>query len=304
MIQGELFDTKLNAQYLNDILPLATELDLALSGGSFSVKGPFSMALDGPDVPVSGPLSVALHSVGGTYHESGFSNLTGQMVLSSVTPWAIAKPSPFSLKLVNDAGELANGSFSLKGSQKSGLTISDTVFRLAGGRVTAPSFTLAPEAKAHSVTLALSQIDLEKLSGLFGASDFSAQGTLNGSLPVVFSETGLQFKAGNLTSDGSGQFKYTPKQFPPSLQGDDPRLQTVREALGHFNFTQLRLDMNGPMDGTMTSSLHAEGTSPVFGDRPIKLNLNLEGDLGRVLNQTLQAGDIGATLRSIKKDKK
>ena len=76
------------------------------------------------------------------------------------------------------------------------------------------------------------------------------------------------------------------------------RMDTLRKTLSNFHFTQITMDMSGPFSGKMTTRLKAEGKSPAFGDRPVKLNLNLDGDLGRVITQTLQAGDIGSTIRS------
>ncbi len=64
-------------------------------------------------------------------------------------------------------------------------------------------------------------------------------------------------------------------------------MKTVREALSHFKFTQLELSIDGPLEGSLKTTLKAKGTNPSFGDRAIELNINLEGALGSALSQVL-----------------
>jgi len=90
-----------------------------------------------------------------------------------------------------------------------------------------------------------------------------------------------------IKNSGDGEFRYAPVSFPTALQGDDQRMKTVREALSHFKFTQLELSIDGPLEGSLKTTLKAKGTNPRFDDRPIELNINLEGALGSALSQVL-----------------
>lgn len=187
------------------------------------------------------------------------------------------------------------------GTEVSTLHSQDTQITLAKGRVEVSPFAWASNYQGDpplSVSLTLRNMDMAELAQLADIDGLTATGTLNGTLPLTYTKDGLVLGKGNVTSAGEGRFSYTPTTFPPSLQGDDMRMDTLRKTLSNFHFTQVSMDMSGPFSGKMTTRLTAEGKSPAFGDRPVKLNLNLDGDLGRVITQTLQAGDVGDKIRS------
>ncbi len=179
--------------------------------------------------------------------------------------------------------------------------IAETSMKIAGGQVDVTPFSISSPFQGTApltLSMTLKNIDMEKLAKLSEVDGLQARGILNGTIPLTVSDKGITFDAGNIQSMGQGTFSYTPASFPPSLQGDDERMNTVRQALSDFHFTNLTADISGDFNGKMKTHFKAEGNSPVFGERPIQLNLNLDGDLGRVIQQTLQAGDIGGKIGS------
>lgn len=179
--------------------------------------------------------------------------------------------------------------------------IDKTLIGLAKGKIDITPFTITSNYTGTPplhASLNFKNMDMGILSELADIEGLKATGSFSGTIPVTYSDKGLMFDDGSIGSDKEGIFTYTPQQFPPSLQGDDARMQTVRDALSNFHFTSLNIAVSGPLSGKMKTTLKAEGTNPVFGDRPINLNLNLDGDLGAVIEQTLQAGDIGGKIRS------
>ncbi len=303
-IDLDILDTNLKAAEIADLLPLDEKYDLRLTDGDIKTSGSLLITTNEGHLDISGPLNIEINKIQGDRDGVLFRDLSGSLTIDKLYPWSINGKSKFSLTPYNDQTDIAKGSVMVSGNQKDGLRLSDISFAMAGGSLSATAFTISPESLESTTTLHFDQIDIEKLSQLLGSSSLSAQGQLSGDLPVSFGSSGLTFKTGKLSSVKNGYFKYTPEQFPASLQGDDQRMQTVRQALSDFQFSALSLEMDGPMDGHMTTKLSASGTSPVLGNRPIELNLNLEGDLGRVLQQALQAGDLSSTLRSYKGDKK
>ncbi len=303
-IDLKILSSHLSASDLSGLLPLDEKYGLRLTGGDIKTSGPLLLSVDDNQTTVSGPFTLDMSKIEGARSGVLFKDLSGTLTLDQLFPWSVNGKSKFSVTPYNDQADIAKGSLMVSGNHKDGLKLSDILFEIAGGTLSASPFTISPENKQSSTVLHFDQIDIEKLSQLSGSTSLTAQGKLSGDLPISFDPAGLVFKTGKLSSVEKGFFKYTPEQFPASLQGDDPRMQTVRQALEDFQFTSLSLEMDGPMDGHMTTKLSASGTSPVFGERPIELNLNLEGDLGRVLQQALQAGDLSSTLRSYKGDKK
>lgn len=199
--------------------------------------------------------------------------------------------------ILNSAGQVSYDSE----SEKTAFQIAQTHIKIAGGTVDASPFAFASDYTGSpplNLSLTLKDIDMAELAKLADVDGLTATGTLSGSVPLVYSDKGLIFGEGSVKSNGKGVFSYTPQSFPSSLQGDDTRMKTVREALSDFHFTSFSAEVSGPFSGKMKTTLRAEGTNPVFGDRPINLNLNLDGDLGSVIQQTLQAGDIGSKIGS------
>jgi hypothetical protein len=305
----DVFPSKIDAAVLSSLFPLQSEIGLSLSGGTVDISGEGHVSLTADDLlTVRGPMNITLSNLEGDFGGFLFQNLSGVLPIPTIFPWQISAqntPARLTFQPVNEDGTLAKGQISLFGRQDKGLTFSDISFDFAGGKISADPLTVGQgENKAVSTRIHLDKVDLDELSRLFGNTSLTAQGLLSGEIPIEIKDSKLIFKGGALNSLDKGYFKYNPEQFPASLQGDDPRMKTVREALSDFQFSLLSFEMDGPMDGHMTTTLKASGTSPVFGERPIELNLNLEGDLGKVLQQALQAGDLSSTLRSVKGEKK
>lgn len=178
---------------------------------------------------------------------------------------------------------------------------------IAGGKIDVSPLSFSTDYEGTppiSTMLKITSVDMRKLATLADVKGLTAKGRLSGTVPLTYSTDGFAFGQGNLKSDGTGAFAYTPDEFPPSLQGDDPRMDTVRKTLSDFRFTKFNVAMSGSFDNKMKTSISAEGINPTFGTRPIKLNLNLDGDLGAVLKQTLQTIDFTDTIKSSMEKKK
>ena len=188
------------------------------------------------------------------------------------------------------------------------LALKKTNIGIAGGRIDVSPLSFSSDYTGTppiSTLLKVTSVDMGKLAELADVKGLNAKGRLSGTLPVTYSTNGIVFGNGNLTSEGAGTFAYTPDEFPPSLQGDDPRMETVRKTLSDFRFAKFSVDMSGSVDDKMKTSISAEGSNPALGERPIKLNLNLDGDLGAVLKQTLQTVDFSDNIKSqLEKNKK
>lgn len=188
------------------------------------------------------------------------------------------------------------------------INLQKTVIGIAGGKIDISPFSFSSDYAGTpplSLRLAVTSVDMDKLAKIADVKGLKAKGRLSGTIPVTYSTNGIIFGSGNLKSEGAGSFAYAPDEFPPSLQGDDSRMETVRKTLSDFRFSKFNVDMSGSMDDKMKTSISAAGTNPAFGDREIHLNLNLDGDLGAVLKQTLQTVDFSDKLKSqIQKNKK
>jgi hypothetical protein len=264
-----------------------------LTAGDIKIWGSPQFDFSASPATITGPLSVSLQGIGGTWNDYPFEGLITSVDFAALSPWKISSPAKVSLKKLVTGTPVTDLTTSLAGSQTDGLSVGKSDFSVGGGKASLSPFHWKERGKINT-TLSLSGVDLKTLSREF--QDFQAEGILNGSFPLEYNEDGLTVRAGKIESVSSGAFRYAPNKFPSALQGDDARMQTVRQALSDFHFSSLSLSVDGNPGGGLKTTLKAEGTNPAFGERPIQLNLNLEGDLAAALQQALQPGSLPDTL--------
>lgn len=167
---------------------------------------------------------------------------------------------------------------------------------LAGGNTGLRPFSYYLDERQKDIVVELKGIKLSELTGK--ETSVIADGTVSGTIPLRFKNSAdLTIHNGVLKSDQPGSFKYQPKELPASLQGDDPRMETVRLALSNYNYDSLEVLIDGPVNGNLKTVLKAKGKSPAFENRPVNLNLNLEGALAASIRQALQPGSLGDTIQ-------
>ncbi len=167
---------------------------------------------------------------------------------------------------------------------------------LAGGNLRVKAFTWYGANRKNNLVLQLTKMKLSSL--IQDSKTITATGSVSGTIPLIFFGKDVSIENGVLRSDQPASFKYTPKELPAALQGDDPRMQTVILALSDYHYDTLELTASGPLDGNLKTALKAKGSSPAFDNRPVNLNLNLEGALASALRQALQPGTLNDTIKN------
>lgn len=266
-------------------LPALTENKLSITTGEIKVTG--DLVFSANSFP-KGPMSFALENIGGSYDQTPFEGLTGTLPFADIesSSWRIDPAAELSLKRAGKGNILENGKISLTGDSQKGVLWKKVDFDLGGGNLIFHPFSRTKEG-AQKSEITLRDVDMEKLIKIAEVDGLKGNGKIEGVFPVELGPKGFVVKGGVIKNSGDGEFRYAPASFPAALQGDDQRMKTVREALGHFKFNQLELSIDGPLEGSLKTTLKAKGTSPSFDDRPIELNINLEGALGSALSQVL-----------------
>ncbi len=76
-------------------------------------------------------------------------------------------------------------------------------------------------------------------------------------------------------------------------------MKTVRDVLRNLQYKEFTIELSEGSQGTEVIALHISGKNPDFyGGHPVELNLNIEGDLGALIRQSLDA--LGYTDRIIR----
>jgi len=159
----------------------------------------------------------------------------------------------------------------------------------AGGRVITRGAVLDPAAPETALTVEFDGVGLDGLAALAGLPGLTAEGRLDGSLPVRIAGDRIAVAEGRLAARGSGRLAYVSPEADAAAAAE-PNLQLALKALEDFRYDvlELRIDKQGGGEGAV--ALRLEGRNPGFMDgQPFRFNVNLEAtrNVERVLRELL-----------------
>lgn len=154
-----------------------------------------------------------------------------------------------------------------------------------GGQIAVQPVTL-PIAMDKPIPLAIDikEVDLESLLGAVSDGKIQGSGKVSGTLPIIYHPDGhitLQEGGAQALSDGT-------ISVPPSfLPGDNEQLTIARTTLENFHYTTLQIRVLSQGDAA-TIQLVLEGNNPdAMQGRPVKLTVNLSGDILPLIQQSV-----------------
>ena len=169
---------------------------------------------------------------------------------------------------------------------KSVLTIIDVVMPWNGGKLSAQNTEIPFGNKAPlNVTLKIDQVSADALMQQLTGRRASATGKISGTLPVTIEPDGnIFFHEGKLQADESGIIAMS----PDVISGQNEQVALVRDVLKDFHYTLLSIQLNSGKDHRLELRMSLEGNNPqVQKGRPVKLNVNLNGDVLGFVQQNL-----------------
>jgi hypothetical protein len=173
------------------------------------------------------------------------------------------------------------------GDKPASLTISEARIPWGEGFVGLRDATV-PLGGKKSVTLNLDVERVSMASLLKALTDdkTTATGEVSGTVPMTIAANGaIQIGKGHLRAMAPGVISLSPDAIP----GDNTQVALVREVMKNLQYSVLALDMETGSDNNLTVKLAVEGKNPdVEQGRPIKLNVNLSGDLLNLLLQNMK----------------
>lgn len=113
----------------------------------------------------------------------------------------------------------------------------------------------------------------------------TATGEISGVLPIVWKADGtVEVRQGALNSEAPGVIKMAPDAIP----GDNPQVALVRDVLADFHYSALSIQAGTGNDNRLSIRMNLEGYNPAAqGGRPVKLSVNLSGDVLGFVEQNL-----------------
>ncbi len=136
-----------------------------------------------------------------------------------------------------------------------------------------------------NLVINLDKVQLADLLGKLSDGQISGQGVISGKLPVTYYPDGhITLQQSDITSSEAGIINVSPEL----IQGDNTQIEFARATLQNFHYTQLKISLSSDQEEKSVINLSLEGRNPEMAEeRPVKLNVNLAGDIIPLLQQSL-----------------
>jgi len=157
------------------------------------------------------------------------------------------------------------------------------------GQVRVENVQIDPTAARHDVRLQLEQINLKKLFDLIALDGLSGTGKVSGTIPLSIEGQTIRVHDGLLESERPGTLWFRSQKARDALAGAGEQVDLLLKVLSNFHYNHLSLRLNQQAGGTAVVHLKIKGKNPDVKDgRPFHLNINLEGNLDRLLAGVLE----------------
>lgn len=135
------------------------------------------------------------------------------------------------------------------------------------------------------VTLNVEHVPVNALMMMLTGKETVATGDVSGNIPVTIAPDGkISVGQGKLATEKPGMISLSPETIP----GDTEQIVFVREVMKNLHYQVLSIGMDGDKDNKLSVLLAVEGNNPdVAEGRPVKLNVQLTGELLNLFQQSL-----------------
>jgi len=219
-----------------------------------------------------------------TVRDNVISNISTVMNLDSLSPPIVTKQT-VAIGALNVGLPLTEGVANVSLDAAKNFTLNSAVWNAAGGKISSSSFTMPLSTMNAAMTLTAKGLDLQQLFQIAPMDGLSAEGHVDGSIPLEVKDGGFIITNGVLQTTGPGTIHYNPQTVPAFLQNNtSPQIADLRAALTAFNFDSLKMTLNGALGASQKISLQISGRNPLFySGHPVNFNLNVEGPIGNIL---------------------
>jgi hypothetical protein len=160
--------------------------------------------------------------------------------------------------------------------------------RLAGARFVLKDAVFDPSAETQRLAVELHKADLAMLLRLLEIDGVRGRGTISGGAAVAFGNDTVAIEDGRLDAEGGGILEFRSEAARRALAGGGEATELLLRALERFHYKRLSVTIQGVNDDAIVR-LSMEGANPdVLDGQPFVVNVNLSGNLGRVLRAILE----------------
>lgn len=164
--------------------------------------------------------------------------------------------------------------------------LENTKMQWQGAKLTANEIVYwLQEKKPTLIPLKMQNLPLDTLLSMVASGKATGTGNVSGAADIIVYPDGrFAFSDGKFAAVAPGLIQISPSVLP----GDQPQMEMARTALGNFHYNDLSISLDPAKDGAVTIRLTMGGNNPdAFDGKPVKLNVNLSGDVLELLQQII-----------------
>lgn len=272
-----------NVRQPADLAPFTAGLAEEVSG-TVALAGDITWTARG----IASGLQLMLRNLSATTDVATISRLNGVITVDDLSPFTTPPGQRVAVAGLDVGLPLTDGLLTFRVAPGPKLEIAGGQLRLAGGTVDLEPLLFDPAGDSTAAVLAVTGVQLGELMALAGIDGLTGEGRMSGRIPVVVRGRDVIISKGELAAEASGWLSYAPLEPPAALQGQGETVSLALSALTNFHYQALRMTVDRQADGEMVVAMHVRGNNPDFYDGyPVEFNLNVSGQLDRVLRQGL-----------------
>ena len=165
-----------------------------------------------------------------------------------------------------------------------------TQFSVMDGIVSLAPTKLDPAAIRSDLSIRISNIDLDAFFDLIHVDGLTGTGRLDGQIPLTLEKNQVAIKNGQLAAKAPGMLHFKSEKASQLLASAGEEMNLLLQALQDFHYSELSLHLDKSLTHDLVAKLSLLGNNPDVKDgRAFRLNINLETDIGKIL-QTINQG--------------
>ncbi len=254
----------------------------------------------GPDGPV-GFARLASNDLTGELLGFHFSDLALAMDLDGLWPPQTARPITLSLGRFNPGLPVSDFQIEadLPSEEAFRLDLTSAAFSLLGARISFDGGQLALLEGTADLPIRITGLDLAEVLKAADLADINVSGRLAGDLPISFDDGVVTLRRSKLAATEAGVLQVRSDEVAELLTGYGTEVDSMLRALEDFRYDDLSLTLEKTADDDLTLLLSILGNNPaVLDGQPFRLNLNLESNIGQILNTLGEGLEISKDLLS------
>lgn len=253
-----------------------------------------------PGRPIDGAADLAIDRLSLRLPAGSVDRLSGAIALTALNPPATDGAAMFSADRVvvgaplNDvearvAIEPAAGGAAARIEWFSGA--------MAGGRVVIEDAAIPLSDAPFAFAVDVQSVDFARLIEEWSISGLKGEGVLSGRLPIRVGGGDVVVQDGAIAAEGPGvvQVDWGDARQPLASQGQ--QVDLLVRALEDFRYETLSIGVERPLAGELGLAVSMGGANPtVLDGHPFQFNINLEGELEKILAAIREGQTLGSNL--------